>query len=243
MKLHVEKLSVWEGGILFSWRDGRRNIQIFHAEALELWGHSSLEFSPSPHHWIEGRSEKMKSIRSCNFAQKELRLVDSRHRCQLSHCQWIRVSYETPCWKHKKEQGNVHPGGWGWRDRERLLGRRALQVEESSYIWVPALRTWNPRERPGAAGTQLFQVDYGISQVKSEFRKGVGVGKGLRAEDKAFGDLQIKRRDKMRKNKDKGGPIKMWISPGPLSLSWAHIFRDRGFSAHLNPCQEIQENE
>lgn len=87
MKAHVGQLSVWEAGILFSWRDGRRNIQIFHAEALELWGHSSLEFSPSPHHWIEGRSEKVKSIRSCNFAQKELRLVDSRHRCQLSHCQ------------------------------------------------------------------------------------------------------------------------------------------------------------
>ena len=35
----------------------------------------------------------------------------------------------------------------------------------------------------------------------------------------------------------------MWISPGPLSLSWARIFRDRGFSAHLNACQEIQEKE
>lgn len=98
-----------------------------------------------------------------------------------------------------------------------------------------------PQRKTGATGTQLFQVDYGISQVQSEVRKGVGVGKGLKAEGKAFADLQIKRGDKMRKNKDKGGPIKMWISPGPLSLSWAHISRDRGFSAYLNPCQEIQE--
>ena len=90
-----------------------------------------------------------------------------------------------------------------------------------------------------ATGNQLFQVDYGISQVK--FRKGVGLGKGTGAEDKTFGDLQIKRRDKMRKNKDKRGPIKMWISPGSLSLSWARIFRDRGFSAHPNPCQEMSE--
>lgn len=94
-------------------------------------------------------------------------------------------------------------------------------MEESSYLSVPALRTWNLREKPGATGNQLFQVDYGISQVK--FRKGVGVGKGTRAEDKTFGGLQIRRRDKMRKNKDKRGPIKMWISPGSLPLLGSHL--------------------
>ena len=52
-------------------------ISKFFTQRLWNSGHSSSEFSPFPHHWVEGRSEKVKSIRSCNFAQKESRLVDS----------------------------------------------------------------------------------------------------------------------------------------------------------------------
>lgn len=90
-----------------------------------------------------------------------------------------------------------------------------------------------------ATGNQLFQVDYGISQVK--FRKGVGVGKGTGAEDKTFGDLQIKRRDKMRKNKDKEDQLKCGSALGHSPSPGLASSGTEAFLPTLTPVRKCQK--
>ena len=52
------------------------------------------------------------------------------------------------------------------------------------------------------------------------------------ADAKAFRDLQMRRKDKMRKNKDKGGLFKNATSLGQLSLSGAPYVRQLSQFSH-----------
>lgn len=88
-------------------------------------------------------------------------------------------------------------------------GQEPLQHGESTRKKIPKWKSQPYGVRSKERTRSLFQVDYGISGIKSRFR-GVGLGWGnpLRIEDGAPGNLQVKMKDKMRHNKDKRGSQK-----------------------------------
>lgn len=162
--------------------------------------------------------------------RKNQDLWQCRHK--LSQHGRIRISHKTPRRKHIKERCDVCDDNQGWRrERGTLQGRKCLHISHNP-------EDAEPKRRPEATKNHLFQVDYWIAHEKSEFRKErMGWGKTPRAEDKAFWNLQIKRKDEMRKNKDKGGPFKMWSALGNcLSARPPHL-RLGSLSTQSYPCQ------